>query len=171
MTNALPIAQTLLACLCEALADRPEPPGVCCLRGGDHVSPMTSTLTDECCNGLGWVRIVGTSRADAFDSTPTGAGCLNHMRVTTLELGVVRCMPTPGPDALVSCDQWSNVVAQMESDHAGMEEAVCCLVAGSGILGDPDIQVQDYVPRGPDANCIGGTLQITVTYGCTCGSS
>lgn len=168
MTLALPLAQTLLQCLEDALVANGNPPGIICLRHGDHVSPMLSTTTDECCTGLAWVRVVSTNRADRFDTG--SSSCINHLRMTTLEMGVVRCMPTPPADQIVTCDQWTAVAVQADSDHSAMEAALCCLVADGLLPGDPEYRASLYEPRGPDGNCVGGTMQIEIDHGCACGS-
>lgn len=172
MTIAMAYAQELLTCLSTALNASPNPPPEenICLRAGDHVSPMLSTNRDECCEGLAWVRIVRTDARYGPDDFNTR--CVNHLRRTVLEMGVVRCMPTPGAGEIVSCAQWTAVALQMDADHSAMEAALCCLkpILATG-LGDPDLSPGDYEPRGPDANCIGGTLTLTIEHACACGTA
>lgn len=170
MSNAIILAQELLECLRTALNARPEPPPEdrICLRAGGAVAPMLATTTDECCSGLAWVRVVGTTVADGFNISPN---CITHMRTLTLEMGVVRCFPTPGASGIVSCDQWTAKALQLDSDYEAMEAALCCAVADArNMMGDPDFVPGEYVPAGPDGNCIGGTLTITVNFACACGS-
>ena len=169
MTAALTFAQALLSCLEEALTEAGNPPGIISLRGGDHVSPSISVNGDECCSGIGWVRIVRTDVADLDLPSGVRGRCINHTRTTTLEMGVIRCMPTPDSGRMVTAEEWDDVVLQMEADHGSMEQALCCLTAVDS-LGDPDYTALSYEPRGQDGNCIGGTLQLTVTYACACGS-
>lgn len=170
MTIALSYAQILLQCLEDELDTRPSPPLYRMLRGGDHVSPSRSVTEDECCSGLAWVRIVGTVREDALDfAQPAHSGCRNHTRRTTLELGVARCMPTPPADAMVTADQWNAVVGLMESDHSAMEAAACCFTQDPITEFDVAVQVEEYTPEGPDANCISATLTVSVIYACACG--
>ena len=133
------------------------------------MAPMLSTAEDECCPGLAWVRIAGIEPADAF--TLPNPQCINHMRSVTLELGVVRCMPTPGPGSMVTCDQWTAKALQIDSDYEAMEAAVCCLSdQADELMGDADVVPGPYTPTGPDGNCIGGTLTITTVFACACGS-
>lgn len=173
MTVALPLAQTLLSCLEDALTV--NPPAQICLRAGEFVNPSASSTDDECCRGLAWVRIVRTDPLILRGQEDFAFGCVNALRTTTLEMGVVRCMPTPGPDAMVTCDQWTAIADQMEADHTSMEAALCCLQTAvtSGLvpeIGDVALYPGEYAPRGPDGRCIGATMTITAQHGCACGS-
>lgn len=172
MTVALSLAQTLLQCLEDSLTV--NPPAQICLRAGEAVTPQISTVDDECCSGLGWVRIASVSPLVLRGQEDLTFGCVNHMRETTLEMGVVRCMPTPGADTLVTCDQWTALALQLEADHTAMEAALCCLqalVRGGTVPAITDIALYpgEYTPRGPDGRCLGGTMMITAQHGCACG--
>lgn len=173
MTVALPLAQTLLQCLEDSLTV--NPPAQVCLRAGEFVNPSLSSTEDECCSGLGWVRIVDTQPLVLRGQEDLTFGCINHMRVTTLEMGVVRCHATPDADTLVTCDQWTAEAVQLEADHTAMEAALCCLqgvVTGGTVPAITDIVLKagEYTPRGPDGRCIGGTMTVTAEHGCSCGS-
>jgi hypothetical protein len=165
------IAQELLECLQAALATRPEPlpDERVCLRAGESVAPSLSTNADECCPGLAWVRVAGVEPAEGF--VIANPRCVNHVRTVTLEMGVVRCMPTPGPNNMVTCDQWTAKTLQLDSDYEAMEAALCCLSTQIQALpGDVDVVPGPYAPLGPDGNCIGGTLTLQTVFACACGS-
>lgn len=173
MTVALPLAQALLQCLDDSLVT--NPPAQICLRAGERVTPQLSTTEDECCSGLAWVRIASTEPLILRGAEDTMFGCVNHMRLTTLEMGVVRCMPTPPADTLVTCDQWTALALQLEADHTSMEAAICCLNAllgegGVPFVGDVILRPGAYEPTGPEGRCLGGTLTVTAEHGCACGS-
>lgn len=173
MTVALPLAQTLLQCLQDSLTV--NPPAQICLRAGEAVTPQLSTTEDECCSGLAWVRIASTEPLILRGQEDLTSGCFNHMRITRLEMGVVRCMPTPDADTLVTCDQWTALAAQMEADHTAMEAALCCLreeirSGDTPVITDVVVYVEEYEPRGPDGRCLGATLMIRAEHGCSCGS-
>ena len=173
MTVALPLAQELLQCLENTLTV--NPPAQFCLRAGERVTPQLSTVEDECCSGLAWVRIAGTEPLVLRGAEDTMWGCINHMRRSVLEMGVVRCMPTPPPDALVTCDQWTALALQLEADHTAMEAALCCLydalnTGGVPNVGDVVLRPGVYEPTGPEGRCLGGTLTVTAEHGCSCGS-
>lgn len=173
MTVALAYAQELLTCLENALVSRNGPitpvPANICLRAGGEVAPQLSRIANECCEGLAWVRIVQVDPKSGPDDN-TGK-CVGSLRRATLEMGVVRCAPTPDADSMITCEQWTTMALRQESDHSAMEEALCCLVGlGPDQLGDPDIYPGTYTPFGPDADCIGGIMQLTIEHGCSCGS-
>lgn len=170
MTNAIVIAQELLACLAAELADGPNPPpeDKVMLRAGDEVTPLLGTGTDECCTGLGWVRIAevsGVRQLGALDNVV----CFQQERTLTLELGVARCAPSAAASTVPSADQWTAAALQLDADHGAMEAAVCCA------FGDLDanrlveeVAVGDYNPFGVDGNCIGGTMTVRVRMSACC---
>jgi hypothetical protein len=166
-------AQQLLECLREAVQDGPAPIAdeYVCLRFGNQVNPTLGTLTDECCTGLAWVRVVQVDGL-ADPSAPDYNACLFSERRLTLEMGTARCIPYGTVEAGPTCDQWTAAALEMDADHAAMEEALCCfreVVAGQPYAPDV-ISVGTYEPFGPDGNCISGTLQITLDYSCACGT-
>lgn len=171
MTVAFVYAQELRNCLETALEAQPFPtPAQICLRGGEQVRPSISTVGDECCSGLAWVRIMGSE--PRFTEADNLGECLGALTRTRFELGVARCMPTPDADEMVTCEQWSEVVARMESDHSAMEAAICCFIdlAQTHPLGSPQVYRDVYTPIGPDGRCIQGTLELTIVHGCSCGT-
>jgi hypothetical protein len=66
--TVLPVAQQLLACLCEALSTNPNPPAQCCLRVGDVVYADFNQYQDQCCDGLAYVRVVRIYPTSEFPS-------------------------------------------------------------------------------------------------------
>lgn len=168
MTRALELAQTLLACLEAELTDAgypyPLPSPRIMLRGGSEVTPSIARTQDECCPGLAWVRIANISGFRQELTDPL-LKCFGQERTLTLELGVVRCMPTPGPDEMVTEDQWTDIVLKMDADSGAMERAICCLAAAED---DELTAVQAYVPQGPDGNCIGGTMTVNIRMEACC---
>jgi hypothetical protein len=174
MTLIAPLADVLRDCLFDALASRPGPlpEERVQIRFGAEVFPDRSRPEDECCPGIAWVRPVETSPRFGVDDF--GARCADSLRRSTLEMAVYRCMPTPGVDALVTSAQWRAVFDQAESDHSAMEAALCCfkdlIATGVVPVGDPEITAGEWAPVGPDANCVGSTLQLVIEHGCNCGT-
>ena len=113
MTIAMDRAQELLLCFQNELqAPHPTPiaPEHVMLRPGQEVTPLLSTNSDECCRGLGWVRIASVSGVRQINSTAAeDARCFGQERVLTLELGTARCAPTPGAGGIPSEDEWTAV--------------------------------------------------------------
>lgn len=166
-------AQQLLECLRTAVQDGPYPIADehVCLRFGNQVNPTLGTLTDECCTGLAWVRVV-TVEGLRDPSDPLYNNCLSSERRLTLELGTARCMPFGTTEAGPTCDQWTEAALKMDADHAAMEQALCCFrdVVENAPFAPSVISVGTYEPFGPDGGCISGTLQITLDYSCACGT-
>lgn len=163
MTNAIVIAQELLACLETALAAGPSPvlPQYVMLRAGAEVTPLLSTNTDECCTGLGWVRVESVSGVRGIGERDNVV-CFQAERTLTLELGVARCMPTPGPGSIPTEDQWTAVALQLDADHGSMEAAICCAFNDLEGSAAEEVAVGEYRPFGVDGNCVGGTMTVQI---------
>ena len=163
------IAGTLLACL-ESAEDLGAvgKPGRICQRPGDQVPFLFGPGVDECCEGLGWVRVqeiaptVDPGQADQPGFSP----CDVTGRRVTLEIGVVRCNPS-GTD--VSCEDWTALAARMDLDAQRMRQAVCCLanavVTDSGyvyrVLGGA------WTPLESQGGCAGGSMTVAVWLDCS----
>lgn len=161
-------AETLRQCLDDAydtLLPEAKPAQVC-LRHGSQAFPLLGTGTDECCNGLAWVRIVQVE--PMLDVADPRAACVATMRRVTYELGAVRCMPWGTVAAPPTCEQWTEVALLTDGDREVMEAAICC--ARPTLTGPYSAPVLPgvYLPYGPDANCIGGTQLVTVEVDCGC---
>lgn len=168
MTVAMTLAQDLLGCLETALLAGPNPPPAnrIMLRAGDRVTPMLSTVDDECCSGLGWVRIAritGVKNVGELDNV----SCFSQERTLELEMGVARCAPTPGPSSLTTEEQWETVALQLDADQGSMEAAVCCAFGEDSALVE-EASVGEYLPFGPDGNCVGGTMSVFVRMTACC---
>lgn len=166
MTRALEYAVTLLDCLTAAYEEvEPEfRPGQICLRHGTQGIPLLGTGADECCNGLAWVRVATVE--PRYDRNESVAACFPSTEVITLEIGAVFCMPWGSVQAPPTCDQWTQVAVRADSDRGAMKAAVCC--ARGIIAPEYTMLAQQYLPYGPDGNCIGGTMTITVEADCGC---
>lgn len=166
-------AQQLLECFREAISEvsDPIPDEYVCLRFGNQVNPSLGTVQDECCTGLAWVRVVQVEGLQD-PSDPAFNACLHSQRRLTLELGTARCIPFGSVEQGPTCDQWTAAALRMDSDHAAMERALCCFrdTVQDLPFAPEVITVGVYEPLGPDANCISGTLQITMDYSCACGT-
>lgn len=172
MTKAMELAQILLGCL-EAQLQAPHPwpvlPDRVMLRAGEQVIPLASTSTDECCTGLGYVRIAGVDGIRDTTDRMASSGCFMSERLLTLELGVYRCIPTPDANEIVTADQWAEAALKLDADWQAMEAAICCA------FNDPTDQLRIgpvavglYEPIGPDANCIGGRTTVNIVMEACC---
>lgn len=165
MTQAITLAQELLACLQTALLAGPNPPPAdkIMLRAGAEVTPLLGTGTDECCTGLGWVRIARVQAARQLGDLDNVA-CYFNERVLELEMGVARCAPSSSIATVPSEDQWGAAALQLDADMGAMQAALCC--AFLDLEGSPaeEVAVGEYRPFGVDGNCIGGTMTVTLRY-------
>jgi hypothetical protein len=169
MTVYMDVAQAVLECYRDALeADTfPSTPATICLRHGDQVTPSLGTQSDECCSGIAWVRVQDVSPLRAREDV--SARCVSSERVVTLELGSAHCLPFGTTEAPPTCDQWTDVALLGDAYHGAMEEAVCC--AYGDLLADFRVErvtVGEYLPTGPDGNCVGGTMQVIIETNCGC---
>ena len=172
MTQALSLAQLLVGCLATNLQGPEHPWPIqderVMLRAGEQVIPLlSSTGDDECCLGLGYVRIANLSGVrDIRDRL--ASGCFERERVLTLEMGVYRCMPTPEAGAIVSPTEWDTLAAKLDADYGAMEKAVCCAFDDPESLRIGPVAVGLYEPVGPDANCLGGRMTVSVSMEACC---
>lgn len=169
MTQAMVLAQELLACLEAQLVASPYPilPQHIMLRAGAEVTPLLGTGDDECCRGLGWVRIAGISgvrELGQLDNT----SCFAQERTLELELGVARCAPSAPTESVPTEDQWTTAALQLDEDQGDMEAAICCAFGDVEGSAAEEVAVGEYRPFGVDGNCIGGTMTVRVRMTVCC---
>lgn len=169
MTAAMDLAQELLACLEAQLLAGPNPPPAnkIMLRAGAEVTPLLGTGTDECCTGLGWVRIARTSGAKQIGARDNVV-CYTQDRDLILEMGVARCAPSAPISGVPTEDQWTASALQLDADLGAMERAVCCAFGDLEGSAADEAAVGDYEPFGVDGNCIGGTMTVTLRISACC---
>jgi hypothetical protein len=163
MTNAIVLAQSLLACLQAELGANPVPiaPEHVMLRAGGEVTPLLGLRDDECCRGLGWVRIARISGVQQLGDT-NNIACFQAERDLVLELGVVRCAPSSDVSTVPTEDQWTAAAFQLDTDQGSMEAAICCAFGDLEGLAAEEVAVGEYTPFGVDGNCIGGTMEVRI---------
>lgn len=169
MTNAIVLAQELLTCLETALLAGPNPPPAnkIMLRAGAQVTPLLGIGTDECCTGLGWVRVQSVSGVRQLGDLDN-VSCFSRERTLTLEMGVARCAPTSDITTVPSEDQWAAAALQLDADQGAMEAAVCCAFGDLEGSTAEEVSVGQYEPFGVDGNCIGGTMLVLVRMSVCC---
>lgn len=160
----IPLAYELLACLEEEIDKVASPPKYRGLRPGQVVDHLMSTTSDECCEGLAWVRpalfVPSSAAFPDQDLAPIKGGTRGW--AVTLEMGVVRCSPTPPEDSIPSVDQWNAVVEMVMDDAAAMRRAICCFIDADPIRRDPFVLPLEWQPLDTQGGCVGGTLQVVV---------
>jgi hypothetical protein len=160
----MPIALDMLECYATEIARVENPPANVGLRPGSVVDFLLSTGGDnECCDGLAWVRPVSFfPSSQTFpdqDGAPLQSGVLAWAVV--LELGAVRCAPTPDAITIPTSGQWNDVVQQVMEDAAAMRRAICCYINASPRRG-MRVLPGTWTPLDVEGGCVGGTLTVTV---------
>jgi hypothetical protein len=151
--DLVPLIATLAkACLCEALAIRPNPPALCCYRPpGDGVMDF-SLYEDMCCHGLAYVQVGDMwPSADSFPEQDINrqakAKCAPPSWGFEVKIGVLRCVPVIGPteNEPPTCEQYETAFLQALSDSAALRAAACCFLAGFNGTLDPQLDGMSFV--------------------------
>jgi hypothetical protein len=159
----MPLARELLACYDLELMKVENPPLYVQLRPGNVVAHLLSTTEDECCSGLAWVRPASFFPSSAAfptqDVSPTNGP--TRAWAVTLELGAVRCAPTPDADRIPTGDEWDDVVQAVMDDAAAMRRAICCFIdAKQGRA--KRVLPGTWQPVEVQGGCVGGILPVTI---------
>lgn len=160
----MPIALELLECLEIEIDKVTNPPLYRGLRPGQVVDHLISTTSDECCQGLAWVRPVlfvpssGVFPIQDEAPVPRGTGAW----AVTLEMGVVRCAPTPDENSIPSNATWNALVQEIMDDAAAMRRAICCYVAANPVARTKWTLPLEWQPLDTEGGCVGGTLQVVM---------
>lgn len=169
------IADALRACLDSAFTNDAGAPAEICHRPGDIVPLNIGTAQDECCTGLGWVRIASVEPVvDPLTATNSDFNpCDVFQSRIVLELGVARCNPYGTSAAGPTCEQWTELALRVDTDRAAMKRAVCCLAQA---VGEPEGVVRvlpgNWTPMDSSGGCAGGTLSVSVYTDCDeCGGA
>jgi hypothetical protein len=163
---ATPVASALLACLTTQLNELPSPPAKIELRAGAETGPLIGPNVDECCAGLGWVRVA--SVYPSWDSFPaadnTWTPCGPFAYAVVLEMGTAFCMPWSDSDQEFdnmdppSTSDWATAHATlMQHQNLLRRAAACCFPATQRRA------VGEWTPLSVEGGCLGGTLRVTVS--------
>lgn len=165
------IADLLRACLESAYADAddPETPAEICHRPGSEVPFSFGTSQDECCTGLGWVRVQTVE--PVVDPSAGGDAAFNPCygdRRVVIEIGVARCNPFGDSSRGPSCEVWTELALRMDLDRLRMAQAVCCL--GAEAVGESTgvyrVLAGAWTPVDSSGSCAGGSMEISVFIDC-----
>lgn len=159
----MPLARQLLECLEQEMAKVESPPRYVQLRTGAVVDHLLSVSSDECCDGLAWVRPAlfypSSSTFPIQDTAPLPKGVSSW--ALTLELGAIRCAPTPDADRIPTSDEWDAVTQAVMDDAAAMRRAICCFIDDQHGRARNVLPGQ-WTPIPVSGGCAGGTLPITL---------
>lgn len=164
-----PILAELLGCLETQMALVTSPPAVVCVRPGVTVALLLSQTSDECCEGLAWVRWDSMVPTIAFPEPATDPNPCGVIRwAVTFELGAVRCAPTADIGRVPTCAEWETTVGEVLDDRAALMRAVCCWVALAGHSWR-QVAVEGARPMEVEGGCVGSTLRVTISApACDC---
>lgn len=158
---AWPMAQALLGCLTEEIAKVRDPPASVGMRTGQRVDALLSVNEDECCSGLAWVRIndvypTGTELFPLQDQV--AVNCAPYSWAVELEMGAVRCAPTPDVTEIPTNLQWEDLAEKIAQDAAAMRRAVVCCFPPL----DVNFLLGRWQPLPTGGRCAGGTQMVTL---------
>lgn len=159
------LASTMLACLCEAVAIRPNPPQHCCYRIGNEVVHDADIFTDLCCEGLAYVSlgeifpVIDSFRARSLADQANWV-CSYPSWSVGMKMGIVRCVPTGGQE-MPSCTDWNNAFTQHMNDTEALQEAACCFKQAWFTL-EPGFSVLLY--QNQTTNPSGGCIERFMTF-------
>lgn len=165
------IATAFVVCLQDAFEGDAEAPAEICHRPGAEVPLGIGTGQDECCTGLGWVRIASIEPVvDPLSTEDPGFNpCNSGNTRIVLELGVARCQPYGTQEAGPTCAQWTALAERMDLDAAAMRRAMCC--ANSALPSASNGEVyrvrrDRWEPMDASGGCAGGTMNVAVWTDC-----
>lgn len=160
----MPLARQLLACYEQELLKLDVPPQHIGLRPGSVVDFLMSTTSDECCEGLGWVRpaafFPSSQTFPVQDAAPNKQGALGW--AITLEMGIVMCAPTPDEHSIPSDDEWDAVTQKVMDASAAMRRAICCFIELDRPNRLQKVLPGIWQPVSVEGGCVGGLLPVTL---------
>lgn len=163
----VPIMATLLECYRIEIAKVANPPRLTGFRPGVQIEAMLSANVDECCLGLAWVRPVSFYPSRDFPNPDTDhQNCAPTAWAIALEVGSLRCAPTPPANAIAAPAEWDALTIAIQDDAAAMRRALCCFADA-----DPDrfYKFDLWQPLATEGRCAGGAMQVTISaMACDC---
>lgn len=146
-----PLMVQVRDCLCETLTARGLMPGDCfCGIFPGDLAPWFYR------QGMAWVRMTDTFPTTSFPQQATPASSCASFLAAELEVGVLHCAPTFGPDKIPPSqeEQFEAARLQLATMRAIQQAIVCC-----------DIEYKalgSYTPAGPQGGLYGGSWTMTV---------
>lgn len=158
------LAETLLECARSELLNTENgvPPWSCVLFG-----EMTK---DYCCEGQLTVSIDRMYPSIAFPEPVVDSNsCSAPLTAVQYTIGIYRCMPTPDGEEGPSCEELTELSRHMAEDaYAVWKGVMCCLLALKNPPENLDAVFTDMVAVGPEEQCIGAEMHVTVGLYDTC---
>jgi hypothetical protein len=162
-TMVMPVLLSALACLQDEAAKVEKPPALFTIRPGDSFEPSADPWTDECCVGIGWVRMVSSFETYDFPAPASvmEGNCPPHSWAVVIEVGINRCVPVAGDGrgSVVTSEQWLAAAQAQADDGAALRRMLCCL---RELYDVADVTAGQVNPLPLQANCGGVVLTVTV---------
>lgn len=169
MADPTELLQKLATCWCTALGESVGgAPATCCMVSSDPVIPT-------CCDGFGWVRMVGLAAVYPGSGQPTR--CNHPTWAMHVELGISRCAVCID-DGLQNpcCDNEAAAINLQMGDFAAFTRALgCCLLARpadpyADSVSSDQVRIGSWVVEDPSGGCVTarGTATISFAMHCTC---
>ncbi|MET0273772.1 MAG: hypothetical protein ABW360_12345 [Phenylobacterium sp.] len=162
-TMVMPVLLSALACLQNEAAKVEKPPALFTIRPGDSFEPSADPWTDECCVGIGWVRMVSSFETYDFPAPASvmEGNCPPHSWAVVIEVGINRCVPVAGDGrgSVVTSEQWLAAAQAQADDGAALRRMLCCL---RELYDVADVTAGQVNPLPLQATCGGVVLTVTV---------
>lgn len=166
-TQLIPIAQSMLDCLRTQALANPNPPANFCLRAGEEATEDIDPLVDQCCEGLGWVRLGDTfPSSNNLEPDAVTIKCLPVGWAQVLEVGIMRCYPGSTQVSMPSCADHTNASINDANDIQAIKSAICCW--GETLRKGTVWTVQSIIVNGPRGGCISRVATLLIQVGKCC---
>jgi hypothetical protein len=171
-TMVMPILQAALAALRTEASFTEVPPGRYHIRTGTEFENQADRYgRDECCDGIGWARLVANYEGDDsswIDPATSPRNCAPVSWAVVLELGLMRCIPMAANDQgdPVTDEQWVAAAQAQLDDGAALRRTLCDL---RELYDGSDVVAGQISPLPNTGGCSGVTLQVTIrANACDC---
>ncbi len=168
-----PLAEQLLACLCQISAANEGAPTYCCYRVGTEIAHDAGQFEDLCCEGLAYVTLGDTYfSSDSFPEADivrqASQVCAPTTWAQVFQVGIIRCVPVGDLGAGPSCTEWDAAFRQNVIDTKVLREVACCMrnfVANNNdkFLG-MSLVIDRQLQGNPQGGCIERTMKITAQF-------
>lgn len=168
-----PLAQQLLACLCEKTAAHEGAPAFCCYRVGTEIAHDAGQFEDLCCEGLAYVTLLdtypsSTSFPESDIVRQASATCAPTTWAQIFQVGIIRCVPVGDLGAGPSCIDWNAAFRQNVIDAKVLREVACCfrnfVVQNNDTFLGMSVVIDRQLQGNPQGGCIERTMKITAQF-------
>lgn len=168
-----PLAEQLLACLCEKSQAAEGAPTYCCYRVGTEIAHDAGQFEDLCCEGLAYVTLLDTyPSSQSFPESDivrqASATCAPTTWAQIFQVGIIRCVPVGNLDMGPTCIDWNAAFRQNVIDAKVLREVACCfrnfIVQNSDAFLGMSVVIDRQLQGNPQGGCIERTMKITAQF-------